>query len=199
MILANPFTHDHRVYNEAKSLVNNGHSVTVFAWDKTKKNPEKEVKDGISIVRSYNSKFMDLLTYDIFKLHWWWKKGYKDIFNLFKKISYDVVHCHDFNTLPIGIKLKKKFGVKLVYDAHEIWGYMVKKDLFWWKYYLWLEKRLINFVDAIIIAEDKYRDYFNLFTDKKMVSILNCKSVQMNEYKHVNNKVFTLHWNNFSP
>lgn len=34
MTLSNPFTHDPRVYNEAKSLVKAGHEVTVIAWDK---------------------------------------------------------------------------------------------------------------------------------------------------------------------
>ena len=31
MTLSNPFTHDHRVYNEAKLLVKVGHNVTVLA------------------------------------------------------------------------------------------------------------------------------------------------------------------------
>lgn len=192
MTLANPFTHDPRVYREAKSLVKAGHKVTVFAWDKTGNYPKKEIKDGIEIIRNYNSKFMDFLPYDIFRLHWWWKKGYKDALKLFEGKTFDAVHCHDLSSLPIGLKLKKKFGIKLVYDAHEIWGYMVKKDLFWWKYYLWLEKNIIHWIDALIVAEDSYKDYFNLFTDKKMVSIFNCKPLQMNDFKTVHNSVFTL-------
>jgi len=36
MTLANSFTHDPRVYNEARSLVKNGHNVTILAWDKKK-------------------------------------------------------------------------------------------------------------------------------------------------------------------
>jgi glycosyltransferase involved in cell wall biosynthesis len=192
MTLANPFTHDHRVYNEAKSLVDAGHNVTILAWDKTGKHPEKETKDGISIVRSYNSGFMDFLPYDIFCLHWWWRKGCKDAVKLFEETLFDVIHCHDLSSLPIGVKLKKKFDVKLVYDAHEIWGFMVKKDLFWWKYYVGLEKNIIHWIDALILAEDSYKDYFNLFTDKKMVSILNCKPLQMTDYKASHNSVFTL-------
>lgn len=141
MTLANPFTHDHRVYNEATSLVKAGHKVTILAWDKTGKYPKKETKDGIKIVRSYNSRVMNILPYDIFRLHWWWKKGYRDALTLFEENHFDAVHCHDLSSLPIGVKLKKKFGVKLVYDAHEIWGYMIKKDLPWWKYYIHLEKK----------------------------------------------------------
>ena len=40
MTLANSFTHDPRVYNEARSLVKVGHSVTVLAWDKKKEHPD---------------------------------------------------------------------------------------------------------------------------------------------------------------
>jgi len=175
MTLSNPFTHDHRVYNEAKSLVKAGHEVTVLAWDKKKEHPLKDKKDGINIVRSYNTKFMDILPYDIFRLHRWWNKGYKDALKIHTEKPFNVVHCHDLSSLPIGVKLKKKLGLHLVYDAHEIWGYMVKKDLLWWKYYLWKEKKLIRHTDEVIVAEDKYTDYFNSITSKRLTPVLNCK------------------------
>ena len=44
MTLANPFTHDPRVYNEAKSLVKAGHKVTVLAWDKKKDTTSYRIK-----------------------------------------------------------------------------------------------------------------------------------------------------------
>lgn len=36
--------------------------------------------------------------------------------------SPDVVHAHDFNTLPLGAELSRRFGARLVYDAHEFWS-----------------------------------------------------------------------------
>ena len=127
---------------------------------------------------------MQLLPYDIFRLHFWWNKGYKDAFELHKKNHFDVVHCHDLDTLSIGTKLKKKFGLPLIYDAHEIWGYMVAKDLpkIWANYYLQMEKKLIPNVDGFIIAEDKYADYFNKITNKKLTVILNCKHLVSKKY-----------------
>jgi len=103
-----------------------------------------------------------------------------------------VVHCHDLSSLPIGVKLKKKLGLHLVYDAHEIWGYMVKKDLPWWKYYLRKEKKLISFVDEVIVAEDKYTDYFNSITSKRLTPVLNCKHLISRKYTFPDNKNFTL-------
>jgi len=194
MILSNPFTHDPRVHNEAKSLIKAGHEVTILAWDKKRKNPSKEVKEGIQIVRSYNTKFMDLLPYDIFRLHFWWNKGYKDVLKLCEKKSFDVIHCHNLDTLPIGLKLKKKLGVKLVYDAHEIWGYMVAKDLpgWWVNYYLRKERNIIKYADKIITVNDPLNNYLSKITNKSIAIVMNCKSLQNTKYEPPSNKKFTL-------
>lgn len=202
MMLANPFTHDPRVYNEAKSLVDAGHEVTVLAWDKTGHHPAQEMKDGIQVVRSYNTRFMDLMPFDIFRLHLWWRKGYRDAMALFDESSFDAVHCHDFSSLPIGVKLKKKFDIKLVYDAHEIWGYMVKKDLPWpwWRYYLWEEGRIITHVDNIITVNEPLEEYFNRVSDKPITIVMNAKPLQADKYEAPDNKNLTLLYiGNLSP
>jgi glycosyltransferase involved in cell wall biosynthesis len=36
--------------------------------------------------------------------------------------EFDVVHAHDFNTLPLGVELARRRQVPLVYDTHELWG-----------------------------------------------------------------------------
>ena len=194
MILANPFTHDPRVYNEAKSLVKAGHEVTVLAWDKKREHPLKDKKDEINIVRSYNTKFMDILPYDIFRLHFWWNKGYRDALQFYDENHFDVVHCHDLSALPIGIKLKRKLGIKLVYDAHEIWGYMVKKDLpkRWADYYLNKEKHIIKYADRIITVNMPLKQYFNKIINKPVTIVMNCKPLQGTNYEPPKNDRFTL-------
>jgi hypothetical protein len=64
MTLANPFSNDPRVYNEAKSLVDSGHQVTVLAWDKTGKYPKKEIKDEIKILRSCKTKLIGMTCFN---------------------------------------------------------------------------------------------------------------------------------------
>jgi len=83
-------------------------------------------------------------------------------------------------------------GLPLIYDAHEIWGYMVARDLPWWRYYLWKEKKLLWHVDKIIIAEDKYADYFNSITNKRLTPILNCKHLISKKYIPPDNDIFTI-------
>ena len=192
MTLSNPFTHDPRVYNEAKSLVKAGYDVTVLAWDRKKVNPLNEVKEGINVVRVRNTKFMEFLHYDIFRLHFWWKKGYKKALELYKKNPFDIVHCHDLDTLPIGVKLKKKLNLPLIYDAHEVWAYMVAKDLFWWRYYIKKEKKLLNYTNRIITVGEEYKKYLQSLTDRPIDIILNAKPLVMRKYKPPENDVFTL-------
>jgi glycosyltransferase involved in cell wall biosynthesis len=194
MILANPFTHDPRVYNEARALIKAGHEVTVLAWDRKKLNHLKEKKEGINVVRIRNTKFMDFLPYDIFRLHFWWNEGVKKALKLQKKNPFDVVHCHDLSALPIGIKLKKRLGLPLIYDAHEIWGYMVSGDLpkWWANYYLWKEKKLAPIADHIITVAEPHEQYFQNMGCNKVSIIRNCKEVDKNEYVPQDNEFFTL-------
>ncbi len=194
MTLANPFTHDPRVYNEAKSLLKAGHKVTVLAWDRKGLYPLTEVKDKINIVRVRNTKLMELIPHEYFRFPLWWREAYKKALKPHKKEIFDIVHCHDYSALPIGIKLKKKKNLLLVYDAHEIWGYMVASNLpkVLCNYFLNEEKRHLKYLDGFIIAEDKYADYYNKFYDKELTPILNCKHLISKNYETSNNKVFTL-------
>ncbi|MFO8108929.1 MAG: glycosyltransferase [Thermoplasmata archaeon] len=194
MTLSNAFTHDPRVYNEALSLVKNGHQVTILAWDRDKKNKKREVIDGINVVRFHNTKFMDIIPYDIFRLHFWWKNGYKLALKQHEKKNFDVIHCHDLDTLPIGVKLKKKLGLPLIYDAHEIWGYMVARDIpdWWAERFLEKEKNLAPYADHIITVVEPIEDYFRKMGCNNVTIIRNCKRLENTEYLFNDKDVFTV-------
>ncbi len=194
MTLANPFITDTRVYYESESLISTGNEVTILAWDKKKLHPLNDTKDGIKIVRSYNTNLIDILPRDIFKMHLWWKKGYKDAVKLHNKKPFDVIHSHDLDTLPIGVKLKKKFGLPLIYDAHEIWGYMVNKDLpkWWANYYIRKEKKLLNYVDQVITVNEPVKKYLEKLNKKPITLVMNCKPLISKNYEPTKNKKLTL-------
>lgn len=192
IIRSSPFVAlEPRLYNQAKSLIKAGHKVTVLAWDKKRINPPQDV-EGIHIVPSFNTKLMDVLPKDIFRLHLWWNKGYKDALKLYKQNPFDVINSHDLDSLPIGIKLKKKLGLPLIYDAGELWGYMVAKEVPWWRYYLWKEKRIIRYVDEITTVNEPLKKYFSKMIDQPITIIMNCKPLQGTEYEHPSNDRFTL-------
>lgn len=179
---------------EAKTLVKNGYSVTVLAWDRKKRETPFEEKDGIKVIRVYNTRFMDILKYDILRLHFWWKMGIKRALELYSERPFDVIHAHDLDTLPIGVALKKKLGLPLIYDAHEIWGYMIARDFpkIVSNYYLFKEKYLLKYVDRIITVNQPLKEYFQSITDKPIDIIMNAKPLISTKYEPPQNDVFTL-------
>jgi len=115
MLLTNAFEPDPRVHQEAKSLVENGYDVTILCWDRDCKFPPEEAIDGIKIERIYvRSTHGRGSTQVPFLLLFWLK-----IFRRVASKDFGIVHCHDFDTLPLGYLLIKRKKAKLIYDAHE--------------------------------------------------------------------------------
>ena len=104
MLLPNGFDPDPRVHNEARSLVNAGYSVTILCWDREMKYPEHEVVDGIQIERIFIESSYGRGSSQLRYLWSFWKEAYKRAINL----APDVIHAHDFNTLPLGYSARVK-------------------------------------------------------------------------------------------
>ena len=198
MFVSNPFTNDPRVYAEAKSLVKASHEVTVIAWDKEKQNPPRQNWDGIEVVRSSTRL---TLKYGFASWLWngcnlllWQRQAYRLALILHKERRFGVIHCHDLDTLAIGIRLKGKLRLPLIYDAHEIYGYMMARifPLRVASIFLWLEKCLVRKVDRIINVHEAQNRYFSMITDRPISIIMNCKPLQSTEYQPLNNENFTL-------
>jgi len=152
MILSNPLLVDPRVHKEAKALVDNGHRVTVIVWDRHGEYEKRGKVDNIDIIRLRVSGATRSIYMNMVKTILWWKNIHREVNKLLKKGNqFDVIHCHDLDTLPIGVLLKRKLNSKLIYDAHEIYGYMLKDDYpIISKFAFLLEKLLVKFVDHII-------------------------------------------------
>ena len=170
-LVFNPFKNDSRVEKTSKSLANNGYEVEVIAHlDKGLK--KEDIKDNYKIKRfSYldrkvtKSKLGKLRAY---------LKYLKETINYCK--NFDIIHCNDLNTLPIGVIIKKFFNknVKIVYDAHEyeteINGLSgIQKTLA-----KILEKNLIKYADKVITVSDSIaNEYVKLYNIEKPAVILN--------------------------
>lgn len=119
MLLTNGFDPDIRVYKEAKTLVENGHDVEILCWDREQKNigKQKEILNGMKINRffikgKYGSGYHQLLGYVRF---------IKSVLKYLKENDCDAVHCHDFDTLYIGYRAKKKNKkIRLIFDEHDL-------------------------------------------------------------------------------
>lgn len=194
MLVSNPVTYDPRVKSEAESLAKHGHSVTILGWDRRSEFMPEEEANGVRMIRLRNTGYMNLLPFDMLRLRPWWRIAYVHSLKLHRLDRFHVVHCHDLDTLPTGVRLKRKLGLRLIYDAHEIWPSMIAKDApsFIVNHFFGLEKRLMPHVDALIIAEERYRDYFESINAPVAVTVLNAKPLMSTEYEPPRNDVFTL-------
>ena len=189
MFLTNPCVTDPRVHNEARSLVQAGHKVTVIAWDRYKQNQPLGFIDGIEIVQVktwLSARWgLGIVPWHFFHLFSWQWRAYRLAESLHKESNFDVIHCHDFDTLPVGVLLKRKRGLPLVYDAHELYGYMAMGVAPAWvgRLIMQLEKQLIAKTDRIITVSEATRRYFAGITDKPILIVMNCKQLQSIDYQ----------------
>ena len=74
--------------------------------------------------------------------------------------QWDVMHCHDLNTLKTGIKLAKEFQAQVVYDSHELFNEMSGRNKLdrWYGYRL--EKKLLRDVDQLIVVNPYVAEEF---------------------------------------
>ena len=115
MLLTNAFEPDPRVHQEAKSLVENGYDVTILCWDRDCKFPPEEAIDGIKIERIYVRSTHGRGSTQVPFLLLFWLKTYGRAIPK----DFSIVHCHDFDTLPLGYLVGKRKKAKVIYDAHE--------------------------------------------------------------------------------
>jgi glycosyltransferase involved in cell wall biosynthesis len=121
MLLSNCFEPDPRVYQEAKALIKTGCDVTIIAWDRDVKKPRYEEVDAIQVERIFLRSVHGRGTSQIFYLLAFWLKGFCRAI----RRDFDVVHCHDFDTLPLGFLIAKIRRKTIVYDAHESYADML--------------------------------------------------------------------------
>lgn len=177
------------------SLSDAGHDVTVVFWDRHAVYPSEDMVKNVRAIGIRNTGLMKVLPHDLFRNPFWWRKAYKKALELYKKgYTFDVVHCHDLDTLLSGFLLKNKLHVKLVYDAHEIFGYMISRNMphVIVRFAFWMEKLLLKNVDHIITVVEPLQNYFRSISEKPLTIIMNCKELVSNEYIPPKTKEFTL-------
>ncbi len=119
-VVSNGCNPDPRVLREAGWLVEAGHDVTIHAFDRLQELPEQEVVDGITIIRhrvGYTPYGGTLST--VRGLRKYRNTVIKDIRESNRKndSSVDLIHCHDADTLSVGLAIS---GAKVLFDMHDL-------------------------------------------------------------------------------
>lgn len=175
MLLAYGFDPDPRVYQEAKSLVKNGFGVTIIAWDREIKWPKFEMRDGIKIERSHIKSLYRRGTSQLLFLFLFWI----DVFFHLLGRDFDIIHCHDFDTLPIGFILAKLRRKRIIFDAHESYSDMLEDNVsgLLKKLTFIIEKILIRYIDLLITVGKILEEEYKRRGAKKTCVVGNWKSI----------------------
>lgn len=127
MLLSNPFRPDPRVLKEAYSLAEQGYTLTILAWDRTSELASSEqLAPGLSVRRIQRIRSgYGIGASQILRLPRFWLACLGEL----NRLKPDLVHCHDFDTLPAGLAWGKLRRKPVIYDAHEYYAQLVKPRL----------------------------------------------------------------------
>jgi glycosyltransferase involved in cell wall biosynthesis len=179
-LLRNYFTHDARVLKEAQTLTHAGYNVTIMCLWKNGL-PKEEIINNIIVKRSVSipqksSKLQKIFAFIAFFMR-----------PLLKARQYDIIHCHDLDTLPIGIFMKLlNPQVKVIYDAHEHETERAHIHGITKKIYRLVERFFIRFADSTITVSDSIaNEYRDLYHITKPHLVLNCPPLKKRgNYNH---------------
>ena len=112
MLVRNPYTHDSRVEKEVRTLVADGHRVSIVA-DAAPGLPARESRDGSEIHRV--ERRGPAIPGLRFAVHEW------RLARRLGALRPTVLHAHDTNALVPVALAARALGVRYVYDAHDLW------------------------------------------------------------------------------
>ena len=211
MVLDHTYPPDQRVENEAESLVDAGHNVTVLSFADDNRCKRDNYR-GVDIVRvqirnSIQKKlrgavsFLDLYSNIIFKA----------IKNLWEESPFDAIHVHDLYLGRVGLKVKMKFNVPLIIDLHE--NYVHALSQYAWssrfpgnflisiKKWERLEKEWIHKSDGVITVISDMKDrYINQgFLEDKFIIVPNTPKISTFRQFVLKDKILKTTYNTTTP
>lgn len=152
MLLSNPYRPDPRVLLEARALRSEGYGVTLLAWDREGRWPEEVDLKEATVLRVGPKCPPRAASAMLTRLpRFWWKALRRS-----RRIEFDFVHAHDFDTLPLGLLLSRLRGRPLLYDAHELYAKMVQDDVGSFSRLIWMfERRLTRSADEVVTVSER--------------------------------------------
>lgn len=175
MLLSKGYWPDPRVEKEAGALVESGYRVEVLCWDRSRTLPLTQEIGGIVLRRlraGFEGRGFLPVAFPIYAI----KSAI-----IASRDDFDIIHCHDFDTLPQGVLAAALRRKRLVYDAHEHYSLMVRKDAGRLISALLdiLERRLVPRADLVIAANQELLDYLRPSLAGDGVVVMNCADVEI--------------------
>jgi alpha-maltose-1-phosphate synthase len=175
MAVCNFFDPDNRVFRAANAIQEIGYSVTLLAYYKQGLAEKQILGTGFNILR-IKSKEIIKISHQVnnWQKRMFFKIKAKKFADNFKP---GIVHCHDYDTLFLGIYCKKKFNSKVIYDCHEYFqdlNYLHRYPLFIRKHIARFERHVIkNHVDEMIVVSPGIAELYQIFSKNRVHLIRN--------------------------
>jgi glycosyltransferase involved in cell wall biosynthesis len=210
MILDGEFPPDERVEKEAISLISSGNMVYILCLNYGKFSDLENYR-GIEIIRiritkSLRNKMQALyLIIPLYRILW-----RKKIESVIREKSIDVIHIHDLPLSDIGIRLRKRYNLRVVCDQHEFYSNWIVKTAHYntfvgrlisffsnWEKY---ERSNLSMADLVITVESPLRDlYINTrnVDNKKIIILPNTPLKSLFNYENVDKTIVDSYKNYF--
>jgi glycosyltransferase involved in cell wall biosynthesis len=191
-----------------KGLTKHGFEFTILSFEK-KARYEKEKDIVNSIITEAGIRWVPLSftakppvlakIYDRFRI---WEKAK----SLHQKEQFDLVHCRSYVAAEVGLKMKRKFGIKMLFDMRGFWAdekvdngqWDLKKPFYRYLYrhYKKKEDRFLMESDAIISLTQSAKNYLlqkEAYKDLEIEVIPCCADLKHFDYHRIDqNKVAQL-------
>ncbi len=186
MLLTNAYDPDPRVRQEALALIGMGCRVRLLAWDRDVRAKARECQEGVEIERvflpsAHGRGTTQLFFYVLLYLKMLWRG---------LRTSFDVIHCHDLDTLPLGFVLGKLKRKPIAYDAHESFVDMLRGSVHpdVCRALMTFENLLIRRIDLLITVGEKLREFFADRGARRSVVVGNWKDLAEYDRTHEQNQ-----------
>lgn len=140
MLLTYPYRPDPRVFREARALTRHGIKVHLIAWDRDTGKRRQIDENGVDVVRVGPPCPYRSAGRVITRLPRYWLNALRES----RSMDFDIIHCHDFDTLPLGMLLSRLRRKPVLYDAHELYSAMIKKDVPSFSKLIWKKEKYIS-------------------------------------------------------
>lgn len=180
MLVLNDMRDDARVKREARSLASEGHTVEVLAL-RADDLPETEESDGFTVKRVADFT-RATLRQPVRKLVER-RKREQALCSAAIDSRPDIIHCHDTNTLAVGVAAAHVLGVPYVYDAHELYPDSLMQRPFQRSFFIQrhlraLEARSIPKAAAVITVSDGHAEVLKERFGVTPIVVANCPPLQ---------------------
>lgn len=173
MVVTNRGFDDPRVCMEAEALAQQGHALTVIGWDRDIDKDTDRTQNGVRFLglrlRSTHGRG---ITQPLFLSGFWWRA-----WRVLRGLRPAVIHCHDLDTLPLGLTAARSLRARLVFDAHEnfpdmMTGHLPEAGVSALRE---LERRLVPRCDLLITVGDRLAGHYRALGARKVEIVGNWK------------------------